>query len=435
MIYRIEEDGTITDMHAKYQNGKFTFQTEHFSVYALGTKSEQIYTTDITLDQDELALCPGKTATLSAIAAPENITKPGINWKSSDESVATVSEDGVVSTVAAGTATISAIAADNEEVTAQCLVTVGHSYGEPVVIKHANCSETGKAVEVCGGCDESREIILPVDPDAHVWGEDYVVDREASEDEEGQKSIHCTLCDAINPESIIMIPRVTPTAKPSETPLPTGTVMPTVKPSETPLPTETVTPSVKPSETPMPTESAIPTLQPNETPTPSQPLPSLDQGMVSPDPSHGDTVSVGTVLVKDGVTYRITADDTVEYQKADAKAKGTVVIPATVTLQGTTYKVTSIAAKAFYNNKKLKKIVIGKNVVQIGKKAFYGCSNLKNIVIKTKELTAKTVGKKAFYKVHKKAVVKVPKKCKKQYKIWLKKTGITGQRKIRQIIC
>lgn len=552
VIYRIEEDGTITDMHAKYQNGKFTFQTEHFSVYALGTKSEQIYTTDITLDQDELALCPGKTATLSAIAAPENITKPGINWKSSDESVAIVSEDGVISAVAAGTATISAIAADNEEVTAQCLVTVGHSYGEPIVIKYANCSETGKAVEVCGGCGESREIILPIDSDAHVWGEEYVIDREASEDEEGQKSIHCTLCDAINPESIIMIPKVTPaptetpvptieptetptvkpsetpvpmetptvkpgespkptekpsetlvptiepteiptvkpsespkptetpvpietvtptakpsestvptvtptvkpgetpqpteavtpTAKPSETPAPTGTVTPTAKPSETPVPTEPVIPTVKPSETPKPTETVTPTVKPSETPAPiptqpaapdgtSQPLPSLDQGMVSPDPSHGDTVSVGTVLVKDGVTYRITADDTVEYQKADAKAKGTVVIPATVTLQGTTYKVTSIAAKAFYNNKKLKKIVIGKNVVQIGKKAFYGCSNLKNIVIKTKELTAKTVGKKAFYKVHKKAVVKVPKKCKKQYKIWLKKTGITGQRKIR----
>ena len=458
VIYRIEEDGTITDMHAKYQNGKFTFQTEHFSVYALGTKSEQIYTTDITLDQDALALCPGKTATLSAIAAPENITKPGINWKSSDESVAIVSEDGVISAVAVGTATISAIAADNEEVTAQCLVTVGHSYGEPIVIKYANCSETGKAVEVCGGCGESREIILPIDSDAHVWGEDYVIDREASEDEEGQKSIHCTLCDAINPESIIMIPKVTPA--PTETPVPTiePTEIPTVKPSESPKPTEkpsetlvptiepTETPTVKPSETPKPTETVTPTVKPSETPAPiptqpaapdgtSQPLPSLDQGMVSPDPSHGDTVSVGTVLVKDGVTYRITADGTVEYQKADAKAKGTVVIPATVTLQGTTYKVTSIAAKAFYNNKKLKKIVIGKNLVQIGKKAFYGCSNLKKIVIKTKELTAKTVGKKAFYKVHKKAVVKVPKKCKKQYKIWLKKTGITGQRKIRQIIC
>ena len=552
VIYRIEEDGTITDMHAKYQNGKFTFQTEHFSVYALGTKSEQIYTTDITLDQDALALCPGKTATLSAIAAPENITKPGINWKSSDESVAIVSEDGVISAVAAGTATISAIAADNEEVTAQCLVTVGHSYGEPIVIKYANCSETGRAVEVCGGCGESREIILPIDSDAHVWGEDYVIDREASEDEEGQKSIHCNLCDAINPESIIMIPKVTPaptetpvptieptetptvkpsetpvpmetptvkpgespkptekpsetlvptiepteiptvkpsespkptetpvpietvtptakpsestvptvtptvkpgetpqpteavtpTAKPSETPAPTGTVTPTAKPSETPVPTEPVIPTVKPSETPKPTETVTPTVKPSETPAPiptqpaapdgtSQPLPSLDQGMVSPDPSHGDTVSVGTVLVQDGVIYRITTDGTVEYQKADAKAKGTVVIPATVTLQGTTYKVTSIAAKAFYNNKKLRKIVIGKNVVQIGKKAFYGCTNLKNIVIKTKKLTAKTVGKKAFYKVHKKAVVKVPKKCKKQYKIWLKKTGITGQRKIR----
>lgn len=136
----------------------------------------------------------------------------GNQRKSSDESVATVSEDGVVSAVAAGTATISAIAADNEEVTAQCLVTVGHRYGEPVVIKYANCSETGKAVEVCGGCGESREIILPIDSDAHVWGEDYVIDREASEDEEGQKSIHCTLCDAINPESIITIPKVTPGA-------------------------------------------------------------------------------------------------------------------------------------------------------------------------------------------------------------------------------
>lgn len=304
VIYRIEEDGTITDMHAKYQNGKFTFQTEHFSVYALGTKSEQIYTTDITLDQDALALCPGKTATLSAIAAPENITKPGINWKSSDESVAIVSEDGVISAVAAGTATISAIAADNEEVTAQCLVTVGHSYGEPIVIKYANCSETGKAVEVCGGCGESREIILPIDPDAHVWGEDYVIDREASEDEEGQKSIHCTLCDAINPDSIITIPKVTPaptetpvptieptetvtpTAKPSETPAPTETATPTVKPSETPAPTETVMPTVKPSETPVPTETVTPTAKPSETPEPTETATPTAKPSETPEPTE-----------------------------------------------------------------------------------------------------------------------------------------------------
>ena len=30
VIYRIEEDGTITDMHAKYQNGKFTVHTVHY---------------------------------------------------------------------------------------------------------------------------------------------------------------------------------------------------------------------------------------------------------------------------------------------------------------------------------------------------------------------------------------------------------------------
>ena len=136
------------------------------------------------------------------------------------------------------------------------------------------------------------------------------------------------------------------------------------------------------------------------------------------------------IVVKDGITYWITADGSAEYQKADGKAKGSVVIPNTVKLQGKKYKVTSIAAKAFYNNKKIKKIVIGKNVIKIGKKAFYGCSKLQKILIRSEKLSAGKVGKKAFYKIYKKAVVKVPSKCKKQYVVWLKKTGITGGRKI-----
>lgn len=376
VIYRIEEDGTVTDMHAEYKNGKFTFQTQHFSVYALGTKSEQIYTTDIRFSQKVLTVCPGKTAQIQAKVFPENITKPGLKWKTSEESVVKVSENGLVTAMAAGTATISAIAVDDNEVRTECRVQVKHSYGIIEEIKKANCTEKGKEIEKCSICGDTKEKEVEKDPNTHVWGQDYIIDKEASDKEEGQKSLHCKLCGSIDAESIVIIPKnVSQIAQEPE-----GTLN-------------------------------------SDEQKDSQSL-STDQSVTE------------KILVEDGITYRITADGSAEYQKADGKAKGSVVIPNTVKLQGKKYKVTSIAAKAFYNNKKIKKIVIGKNVIKIGKKAFYGCSKLQKILIRSEKLSAGKVGKKAFYKIYKKAVVKVPSKCKKQYVVWLKKTGITGGRKI-----
>lgn len=66
-----------------------------------------------------------------------------------------------------------------------------------------------------------------------------------------------------------------------------------------------------------------------------------------------------------------------------------------------------------------------------GKKAFYGCKKLKSITIKTKKLKSKSVGTQAFLGLHKKAVIKVPKKQKKIYTKWLKKKGLTKKMKIK----
>lgn len=68
--------------------------------------------------------------------------------------------------------------------------------------------------------------------------------------------------------------------------------------------------------------------------------------------------------------------------------------------------------------------MIGKNITVVGSKAFYKCKNLKKIVIKTVKLNNKTVGSKAFFGIHKKASVKVPKKKAKVYRTWLPKKGI-----------
>lgn len=149
-----------------------------------------------------------------------------------------------------------------------------------------------------------------------------------------------------------------------------------------------------------------------------------------------ETVAVGS-LISDSATkadYKVTkkgnSGNTVEYLGSSVK-KGAVIIPATVTLRGTTYKVTSIGKKAFAGNKILKKVVIGKNVRNIKSKAFYNCKKLKNIKIKTTKLTKKSVGTKAFKGINKKAKVNVPNKKLVSYRKILLNRGVKKQTVIK----
>lgn len=84
-------------------------------------------------------------------------------------------------------------------------------------------------------------------------------------------------------------------------------------------------------------------------------------------------------------------------------------VPATVKVEGTTYKVTEVRAGAFRGMAKLAKVTLGKNVAAIGRKAFFGCKALRKLAIKTRLLTAKTVGAAAFKGIHASAVVTCPK--------------------------
>lgn len=130
-----------------------------------------------------------------------------------------------------------------------------------------------------------------------------------------------------------------------------------------------------------------------------------------------------------GATYKVTGTDskqpTVMYVSANKTKSASVTIPSSIEVNGVKYLVTSIADDAFRNNKKLKKITIGKEIISIGKRAFEGCKNLKSIVIQTEKLKTKTVGRKAFSKTSSKAVVEVPKKKLKAYKNLLCKRGLS----------
>ena len=123
----------------------------------------------------------------------------------------------------------------------------------------------------------------------------------------------------------------------------------------------------------------------------------------------------GTKYTVAGCQYKVTkAGAEVSLIKANKKAKR-VTIPAVIKVNGVTYKVTSIGAKAFNGNKKLTKVTIGINIKKISNNAFFKCKSLKTVTIKSVLLTKKTASKRAFKDVGKKMVIKVPKKMKKVY--------------------
>lgn len=126
----------------------------------------------------------------------------------------------------------------------------------------------------------------------------------------------------------------------------------------------------------------------------------------------------------------------VEYKKTTNSSASSISVPATITVDGIAYKVTSVAANAFKNNKKITKVTIGKNVNTIGASAFYGCSKLKTITFKSNAALA-AINSKAFYKCIALTKITIPSKvakigtrafygCKKLKTITIKTTKLSG---------
>ena len=261
-------------------------------------------------------------------------------------------------------------------------------------------------------------------------------------------------------------PTNTPKPTPTNTPGPTPTNTPELTPTNTPEPTPTSTPEPTPTNTPEPTPTStskpMPTSTPEPTPT-STPKPTSTNTSVptaTPIPTTAPVptaapmntpapagYSVGTTVKSSQANgyYKVTGAQTVEYMKPVNKKASKVTIPDSVNLNGVNYKVTTIASKAFKNNKSLKTLTIGNNVVQIkkaafykctklttvkigkavqsiGKQSFYGCKKLNTLRVYTTRLQSKYIGSSAFKGTPAKMKAYVPRKLAKSYKsIFLKK--------------
>ncbi|MBO7138800.1 MAG: leucine-rich repeat protein [Bacteroidaceae bacterium] len=91
-----------------------------------------------------------------------------------------------------------------------------------------------------------------------------------------------------------------------------------------------------------------------------------------------------------GIYYNFSGDEAIvtyqnmyvyDHVSVISDYSGAVVIPQSVTYNGTTYSVTSIGDDAFNNCSGLTSITIPNSVTSIGGRAFSGCSGLKKVIV------------------------------------------------------
>ena len=131
-------------------------------------------------------------------------------------------------------------------------------------------------------------------------------------------------------------------------------------------------------------------------------------------PAKGVKLTVGKAV------YKVTKVGK-EVAFVSTTATGKVSIPATVKIGDTTYKVTSIDAKAFNGNKKVKSVAIGANVAKVGANAFKGAAKCKTVTIATPKLKKASI--KNILKGSKVKTLKLTGKAKSKKKAYQKFAG------------
>lgn len=217
------------------------------------------------------------------------------------------------------------------------------------------------------------------------------------------------------------------TAAPSQTETPVSTQEPPVQtqePVQTQSPVQTQEPVTQPSsqpassQPPAATQEPVPSQQPpaqTQEPVPSQ-IPAATPGANLP---AGNPMPEGEKIVTDGTEYKVSGNGSATISGIVETNKKNIKIPATITVNGVTYKITAIEENAFAKAKKLTTVTIPSSVKTIGAGAFKNCKNLKEVKLPS---SVTTIGKKAFKNCKKLKHVVIGKKGNNNKKVTRKRT-------------
>ena len=440
----VEEGDADYNDHALWADAKFTFQSE-----TPDPKPIKVASISVTADKTELTV--GDTMQAAAAVLPENADNKEVTWASSDETVANVSEAGLITAKAAGTATIKATAKDGSGVSGELVITVKEKQvtpdPEPVKVASISVTADKKELEI-GGTAQAAAAVLPENADNKEVTWTSSNESAVTVNESGLiKAIGVGSADIIATakDGSGVTGKVTITVKSKDIdPIPTPTPAPAEKVEEL---NKAVKEAESFKEADYTAESAgklkaalaeAKKVLENKDATEAEVNAALKAvsdakaALVKKDDNNNNNgnnnpapqvPAVGTTITVKGVTYKVTKADavngTVSAVKLKATKKTKVTIQDTVKVGNYSFKVTTIGKNAFKNNKKLKSIVIGNNVKSIGSNAFNKASKLSSVTFKGTKIVK--VGRNAFKGTSSKMKVTGPKKMKSKTLRALKK--------------
>jgi alpha-tubulin suppressor-like RCC1 family protein/uncharacterized protein YjdB len=362
-----------------------------YKVYGEGSCPVQ----SITLNKATASLNPDETLQLTATMLPEDASNQELLWTSNNSKIASVDQNGMVTAVAEGTATITATAKDGSGVSANCVVTVakstsGENGGNGINSEGESSGGDASGGSISGGIASGGGASGGTASDGG---------SSSGEVTDTVSEVKDSNPDANDPASV----------EKNTTTNPDGS--------------ETVTTVRKNSD------GSVKTVQ-----TTTSKDGSVEKITLKVSAEGNVSLVRTNTSGSTKTTEKYTSagkNSNVTLSKLTTNAKS-VSIPATVKVNGTSYKVTKIAANAFKNNKKITKIIIGKNITKIGKNAFSGDSSLKTIIIKSTSISS--IGKNAFKDIKKTATIKLSGTASQRAKLkkLIRKSGIAKTVKIRR---
>jgi len=142
VIVRSCTNEDLDDVVCEVQSGK------------ISVKAKPVATTGVTLNKETLSLNTGESETLIATVSPDNATNKTVSWKSSDSTVVTVDNNGKVTAVKKGTATIT-VTTEDGNFTDTCDVSIACSHANTTVhpANASTCLVQGNAeYTTCNDC-------------------------------------------------------------------------------------------------------------------------------------------------------------------------------------------------------------------------------------------------------------------------------------------
>ncbi len=146
-IVTVDENGIVKGIKAG--NATITAISKDESVEPAVTASCEITVlqavSGIELSSSELTLNVGDKTQLTATITPEDATDKGVEWKSSDENIATVDSKGQIKALATGSATITCSALDGSGISTDCKINVIKMVSSVKINEKAVTVNVGKA--------------------------------------------------------------------------------------------------------------------------------------------------------------------------------------------------------------------------------------------------------------------------------------------------